>query len=134
MALTCKWKKPASTRTGFARCMTARNFRWRAAPPSRRPSPPPPTSLTRPDRFEPGFCLLESCLLKPRLLLQPAVQQFDVADVGAKHHVEGVSDQRHRADHAIQRHIAEHPHGEMPGRAERARLAHQPKRDRGGDD
>src|SRR4051794_40378435 len=104
MALTCRLKKPASTRTVFARCTTARSFRWRAAPPSRPPKPPPATRPTPPDRTNLEFCLLES-----RLLLQPAMQHFDVADVGAEHHVEGVADQRHDSDRAVQRHIAEHP-------------------------
>ena len=38
------------------------------------------------------------------------------------------------ADHAVDRDIAEHPRGDVPGRAQRARLAHQPQRDRGRDD
>ena len=36
--------------------------------------------------------------------------------------------------HALHRDIAEHPCRDMPRRAERARLAHQPQRDRRGDD
>src|ERR1700712_1897748 len=98
MAPICRSKKPASTRMASARFMTARNFRWRAGRPNRRPRSPAAMPMrTPPDRIAVG----KSCLLKSRLLLQPAMQHFDIADVGAEHDVERVADQRHDADHAI---------------------------------
>ena len=72
--------------------------------------------------------------LNPWLLVEPAAQQADVAHVGAEHDVEGIARERHHADHAVDRDIAEHARGEIPRRAQRAGLAHQPQRDRGGDD
>ena len=69
-----------------------------------------------------------------RLLVHPALEHPHIADIGAEHDVEGVARDRHDADHAIDRDIAEHPRRDVPGRAERARLAHQPQRDRGRDE
>ena len=69
-----------------------------------------------------------------RLLVHPAPEHPHIAHIGAEHDVEGVTRQRHDADHAIERHIAQHPRRDMPGRAERARLAHQPQRNRRRDD
>ncbi len=47
---------------------------------------------------------------------------------------ESVARDRHRADHALHRHIAQHPRRDVPGRPERAGLADQPERERGRDD
>jgi hypothetical protein len=41
---------------------------------------------------------------------------------------------RHGADHTLNCDIAEHARRDMPGRPERARLAHQPERQRGCND
>src|SRR6202158_1970632 len=69
-----------------------------------------------------------------RLLVDPAPQYPHVADVGAEQHIERIACDRHRPGHALDRDIAEHPRRDVPGRAERARLAHQPQRDRRYDD
>ena len=49
-------------------------------------------------------------------------------------HVERVAGHRHHVRPRPERDIAEHPRRDVPGRAERARLAHQPQRERGRDD
>ena len=91
-----------------------------------------------PSDHHPRAPLLRACwmtaTLTARLLVHPALEHPHVADVGAEHDVEGVARERHQADHAVERDIAEHPRRDVPGRAERARLAHQPQRDRGRDD
>ena len=60
-------------------------------------------------------------------------QQRHVAAVGAPHHVEGVAEERHRADHAVERDVDQHPRDQMAGRAELARLAHDVERHQRGD-
>ena len=87
--------------------------------------------LPRPVR---GESRRKKLALNPRLLVEPAAEQTHVAHVGAEHDVECVARERHHADHAIERDIAEHARGEVPGRAQRTGLAHQPQRDRRGDD
>ncbi len=69
-----------------------------------------------------------------RLPVDPAPQDPHVADVGAEQHIERIAREWHRPGQALDRDIAEHPRRDVPGRAERARLAHQPQRDRGHDD
>ena len=63
-----------------------------------------------------------------------SAEQPHIADIGAEHDVEGVARERHQADHAVQRDIGQHPRRDVPGRAKRAGLAHQPQRDRRRDD
>ena len=60
-------------------------------------------------------------------------QQRHVAAVGAPHHVKGVAEERHRADDAVDRDIGQHPGDQMARCAELAGLAHDVKRDHGGD-
>src|SRR5262249_7535932 len=64
---------------------------------------------------------------------QPFAQESNVAAIGAPHHVEGVTDDWHRADKPIERHIGEHSDDDVKGRPQLMRLAHDIKRDRGGD-
>src|SRR5260370_33663545 len=162
MALICRSSKPASTRAASGGCMRARIFRCPAAPgrlsprlPATKRTPTPRNSThqsTRPRTRSEGMLFPDhaSCLLtrdlfgKPlrtfpdpalaRLLVDPAPQYPHVADVGAEHHIERIACERHRPGHALDRDIAEHPRRDMPGRAERARLANQPQRDRRYDD
>src|SRR4051794_19335816 len=75
-----------------------------------------------------------SYLALARLLVEPALEHAHVADVGAEHDVEGVARDRHQADHAVNRDIAEHPRRDVPGRSERPRLAYHPQRNRRRDD
>ena len=62
-----------------------------------------------------------------------SLQQRHVAPVRAPHHVEHVAHERHRADHAVQRHVGQHARDQMARRAERARLAHDVERHHGRD-
>jgi len=78
--------------------------------------------------------LVRGHIFLARLLVHPALQHAHVADIGAEHDVEGVACQRHHPDHAVDRDIGQHPRRDVPGRAERAGLAHQPQRDRSGDE
>src|SRR5512138_3525413 len=103
--------------------MKAKPSRWSAV---RAQQSPPRTRLTRPDfsgyqtasprRPSPGAFLL-------RVLVKPALEHADVADVGAEHDVESVTRHRNQSDHAVNRDIAEHPRCDVPGRTEGAGLA-----------
>src|SRR5207248_7955775 len=118
----CRSRKPASTKAAFARSMRARPFRYRAARASL--SLPPPTATRTPHKLaRSNFPNLTGLA---RLLVEPAPQQPDVADVGAEQDVECVPCDRHGADHALDCVIAQHPRRDVPGRAERACLAHKP--------
>src|SRR5258707_7454264 len=162
MAPICRSTKPASTRAASAHCMKARIFHCRAARarlsprlPAIKRTPTPRNSThqsTRPRTKSEGTLFPDhaSCLLtrdlfgKPlrtfpnpalaRLPVDPALQDPHVADVGAEQHIERIAREWHRPGKALDRDIAEHPRRDVPGRAERARLAHQPQRDRGHDD
>src|SRR5581483_1189944 len=133
MALICKSTRPASTRVASARFMRARISRCRAAralPPRRLPRT---TRATKPPDGGSSELIspwkISDALL--RLLVEPPPQQSHVAHIGPKQHVEGVARERHQSDHAINRDVAEHARRHVPGRAKRARLAHQPQRKSG---
>src|SRR5262249_35290939 len=85
----------------------------------------------------PGLCLNPCCgrLSRPGAVLprQPLAQESNIAAIGAPHHVEGVADDWHRADKPIERHHGEHWEDDVKGRAQLMCLAHDVKRDRGGD-
>src|SRR6478752_3710379 len=115
--------------------MKAKPSRWSAVrarplPPRTRPTRPEFSGypIKRPRSWSPG------AFLSARLPVEPSLEHADIADVGAEHDVEGVARDRHQTDHAVDRDIAEHPRREVPGRAQCARLAHDPQRNRRGDD
>src|SRR3954451_2632623 len=135
MAPICRSRKPASTRAASARSMKAKPSRSRAgrvSPPAPRKRPTQPKlsrcQTPRSRRSFPGAFLLAW------LLVEPALEHAHVADVGAEHDVEGVARDRYEADHAVDGDIAEHPRRNVPGRPERARLPHDPERNRRRDD
>ena len=68
------------------------------------------------------------------IALQPLAQQTHVASVRAPQNVEGVPDQRHRAEHAVERDVAEHAHDDVPRGAELICLVHDEQRLSSGDD
>src|SRR4051812_45177755 len=122
--------------------MKAKPSRWSAArarlsSPRTRPTRPEffGYQIKRPRSWSPGaFLLARLPVLSARLLVEPALEHADIADVGAEHDVEGVARHRHQADHAVDRDIAQHPRRDMPGRTQRTRLAHDPERNRRRDD
>ena len=54
--------------------------------------------------------------------------------IRAPHHVEGVANQRHRADDAVERHVSQHACDDVSGSTQLARLVHDVERHRCGDD
>jgi hypothetical protein len=56
------------------------------------------------------------------IALQPLAQQTHVASIRAPQNVEGVPDQRHHAEHAVERDVAEHAHDDVPRGAELIRI------------
>jgi hypothetical protein len=77
----------------------------------------------------------EAALEPPLLIaLQPLVQQPHVASVRAPQNVEGVADQRHCAEQAVERDVAEHARDDVARRAELICLVHDKQRQRRGDD
>ena len=63
--------------------------------------------------------------LNRALAVKIAAQQAHVAAVGFPHQVEGVADQRHSADHAVDGDIAQHVRDQMARRAERMRSSYR---------
>src|SRR5258708_31348811 len=132
--------------------MRAKPFRCRADPVRpRRPTltPTPPLKISRlhstlPSDLVRGLCVYVLRMISaqtlrvcregkpvptfpdhalPRLLVHPSLEHPHIADIGAEHDVEGVARERSHSDHAIKRHIGQHPRRDVPGRAECARLA-----------
>ena len=74
-------------------------------------------------------------VLEPPLFpFQPLAQQPHVAPVRAPQHVEGVADQRHRAEHTIDGDVAEHAYDDVARRAQLVGLVHDEQRQRRGDE
>jgi hypothetical protein len=78
--------------------------------------------------------LAEVLLTRPMLLdtRQPLLQEAHVAAVCTPQNVEGVAEERHCADKAVDHDIAEHAYDDMARCTELARFVHDVKRHRGG--
>ena len=60
---------------------------------------------------------------------------IDVDSCGREYsgHVESIAGNRHHSDNPLDCDVAQHPRGDVPGSAQRSRFAHQPQRERRGD-
>src|SRR5262245_41447369 len=73
--------------------------------------------------------------LEPALLaLQPLAQQSHVAPVCAPQNVKGITDQRHRTEHAVERNVTKHARDDVARSAELVGLVHDEQRQRRGDE
>jgi hypothetical protein len=76
---------------------------------------------------DPPVAICQVVLEPPLVPLQPLAQQPHVAPVRAPQNVKGVADQRHRAEHAVERNITKHARDDAAIASARNRVTKQLK-------
>src|SRR5215475_4975006 len=83
------------------------------------------------------ICLsrMESAVSEPTFSCASTTRRFlFFSPVRAPQHIEGVADQWHRAEHTVERYVAEHARDHVARRAKLVGLVHDEQRQRRGDD